>query len=145
MLIFRKGITFLKKVKNLKLLGNLDAKRLPIFSFLIHDEHTGYYLHHNFVSVLLNDLFGLQTRSGCACAGLYAQKLLELPQDVVEEYYLVMKDGSFECSEKESHLIFKPGFTRFNLAYFMDENTIDYILESIKFVAFFGWMFFAVL
>ena len=47
--------------------------RLPIFSFLIRHELTGLYLHHNFVCTLLNELFGIQVRGGCSCAGPYAQ------------------------------------------------------------------------
>ena len=31
------------------------------------------FLHHNYVCALLNDVFGIQARGGCACAGPYAQ------------------------------------------------------------------------
>ena len=55
------------------ILGNEKARRLPIFSLLIHHPDSGKILHHNFVSVLLNDLYGIQARGGCACAGPYAQ------------------------------------------------------------------------
>ncbi len=49
--------------------------RLPIVSFMI--RHGCYrFLHYNFVAALLNDLFGIQSRGGCACAGPYAQQLL---------------------------------------------------------------------
>jgi selenocysteine lyase/cysteine desulfurase len=34
------------------------------------------YLHHNFVVALLNDLFGIQARGGCSCAGPYGHRLL---------------------------------------------------------------------
>ena len=61
---------------NIALLGSHHAKRLPIFAFLIIHRETGKYLHHNFVSILLNDLYGIQVRGGCACAGPYAQDLL---------------------------------------------------------------------
>ena len=71
----RKGIDFFKKIPNLILLGNTEIERLPIFTFLIRNEETGYYLHHNFVTALLNDLFGIQSRSGCACAGPYVRKI----------------------------------------------------------------------
>ena len=47
-------------------------ERLPIFSFLVYHQESHRYLHHNFVSTLLNDLFGIQSRGGCACAGPYA-------------------------------------------------------------------------
>ncbi len=36
----------------------------------------GRYLHHNFVVALLNDLFGIQSRGGCSCAGPYGHRLL---------------------------------------------------------------------
>ncbi|CAN1342765.1 hypothetical protein LINPERPRIM_LOCUS39560 [Linum perenne] len=36
----------------------------------------GKPLHGPFVAVLLNDLFGIQARGGCACAGPYGHRLL---------------------------------------------------------------------
>ena len=33
---------------------------------------TGKLIHHTFISTLLNALFGIQSRGGCACAGPYA-------------------------------------------------------------------------
>ena len=58
---------------NITILGSSSVHRLPIFSLLVHHWDSGKLLHHNFVSVLLNDLYGIQTRGGCACAGPYAQ------------------------------------------------------------------------
>ena len=58
---------------NLLILGSMEVERLPVFSFLVRHPATGYYLHHNYVACLLNDLFGIQARGGCACAGPYAQ------------------------------------------------------------------------
>ena len=52
---------------NIELLGNTKAERLSIISFVV--RHDGQYLHHNFVVALLNDLFGIQSRGGCSCAG----------------------------------------------------------------------------
>ncbi len=49
--------------------------RLPILSFMIK-HGSSFFLHYNFVGALLNDLFGIQSRGGCACAGPYAQHLL---------------------------------------------------------------------
>ena len=49
-------------------------RRLPIVSFMV--AAGGRFLHYNFVVALLNDLFGVQTRGGCACAGPYGQRLL---------------------------------------------------------------------
>ena len=62
-----------KRNGNFIFLGSTKADRLPIFSFLIVHPKTGKMLHHNFIAVLLNDLYGIQARGGCACAGPYAQ------------------------------------------------------------------------
>ena len=70
---FRKAVSKWRSVESLVLLGNLDVPRLPIFSFLVRHPHTGLFLHHNFVCAVLNDLFGIQARGGCACAGPYAE------------------------------------------------------------------------
>ena len=37
-------------------------------------------LHGPFVATLLNDLFGIQARGGCACAGPYGHSLLDIDQ-----------------------------------------------------------------
>ena len=52
---------------NIEVLGSHDLPRLSIVSFVV--RHEGRYLHHNFVVALLNDLFGIQARGGCSCAG----------------------------------------------------------------------------
>ena len=54
---------------------------------LIHHPDSGKILHHNFVSVLLNDLYGIQARGGCACAGPYAQ--------VTENHYISLVPRDF--------------------------------------------------
>ena len=62
-----------ESVPELMVVGPQSVSRLPIFSFLIHHPTSGLYLHHYFVSALLNDLFGIQARGGCSCAGPYGQ------------------------------------------------------------------------
>ena len=59
---------------SIEILGSPDAERLSIVSFVV--RHDGRYLHHNFVVALLNDLFGIQSRGGCSCAGPYGHRLL---------------------------------------------------------------------
>lgn len=70
---YRQAFQVWHKNPNITILGNHKARRLPIFSMLIYHQESGKFLHHNFVSVLLNDLYGIQARGGCACAGPYAQ------------------------------------------------------------------------
>ena len=59
---------------HLEILGNPDAPRLPIVSVRVH--RAGRVLHHEFVVTLLDDLFGIQARGGCSCAGPYGHRLL---------------------------------------------------------------------
>ncbi|CAL1141449.1 unnamed protein product [Cladocopium goreaui] len=56
------------------------SPRAAIVSFMIRYGNApgGLYLHYNYVVALLNDLFGIQARGGCACAGPYGQRLLGL-------------------------------------------------------------------
>ena len=49
------------------ILYNDNVEHLPILSFNLSD------LHYNFVVVLFNDLFGIQTRGGIGCCGLLAE------------------------------------------------------------------------
>lgn len=48
-------------------LYNDDSEHLPILSFHLSN------LHYNFIVVLFNDLFGIQTRGGIGCCGLLAE------------------------------------------------------------------------
>ena len=69
----RRALALWENSSNLIILGNTAVSRLPIFSFVMRHPVSGLMLHHNYVCALLNDLFGIQARGGCACAGPYAQ------------------------------------------------------------------------
>ena len=75
--LVNKAMEKFKNIPGFHLLGSYFLQRVPVFSFLVFHEHSGLYLHHNFITQILNYLFGLQCRSGCACAGPYAIDLLE--------------------------------------------------------------------
>ena len=62
-----------KRVDELVVVGPHSIPRLPVFSFLIRHVPSGRFLHPNYICALLNDLFGIQVRGGCSCAGPYAQ------------------------------------------------------------------------
>jgi selenocysteine lyase/cysteine desulfurase len=78
--ILRMAKERLHGMENLILLGPTDLPKLPILSFLIKaPAKLGVgYLHHNFICFILNDVFGIQARGGCACAGPYVEHLLGL-------------------------------------------------------------------
>lgn len=81
--------------------GN-DVPQLPIFSF--HAAH----LHYNFVVVLLNDLFGIQTRGGRACDGLLSDYILD-------KYHI-------------------DGFCRVSLHWTMSRQQIQTIFQAIDYI-----------
>lgn len=108
-------------------LGHQTAPRLSITSFRIHTEHG--YLHHGFVTALLNDLFGIQVRGGCSCAGPYGHQLLAIDQNRSRRIQQALGEG-----EK----LVKPGWVRFNLNYFLAEDEVEFILNAIDFVAYHG-------
>ena len=84
-----------RKHETLFLLGSHTAPRLPIFSFIIYVPGISKYLHHNFVCLLLNDLFGIQVRSGCACAGPYALDLLNVNDAKTDIYCMFMTEDTW--------------------------------------------------
>ncbi|KAL8616796.1 hypothetical protein ACOMHN_017833 [Nucella lapillus] len=149
--LFRAAREFWSRVPNLVILGNLEVDRLPVFSFLIHHPQTGYYLHHNFVACLLNDLFGIQARGGCACAGPYAMDLLGISEEQamgIEQ--LLIEEPKQDKTKKRAppqqfgesqREIFKPGFTRLNLPYFITQDQLNFVLNAVAIVAEHGWKF----
>jgi selenocysteine lyase/cysteine desulfurase len=108
----------------IEVLGNQKAARLSIVSFRI--RHGLQYLHHNFVVALLNDLFGIQARGGCSCAGPYGHRLLAIGP--VRSHALREEIGH-GCDG------IKPGWTRINLNYFISPATADYIAAAVELIA----------
>jgi selenocysteine lyase/cysteine desulfurase len=121
----------LQRNANIELLGPAQAERLAVVSFLIKTS-SGAYLHPRLVVRLLNDLFGIQSRGGCACAGPYGHHLLNIPDDLSEQYRQTMDAGFVGV---------KPGWTRLNFNYFLDEDEFTFLLDAIEFLAEFGERF----
>jgi selenocysteine lyase/cysteine desulfurase len=118
----------------IEILGNPDpARRIGIVSFNVRDPR-GRYLHPKFVTALLNDLFGIQSRAGCSCAGPYGHRLLGIGLDVSEQYR--------EWVRKGYHGI-KPGWCRVGFHFTMDDTDADYVIDAVRFVARNGHRFLA--
>jgi selenocysteine lyase/cysteine desulfurase len=120
----RHAIKRLAAIPNVELLGSEDLPRLPILSFRIRAGSR--YLHYGFITALLNDLFGIQARGGCSCAGPYGHKLLDLDSDTSREISQLVQQG---------FSIFRPGWTRFSLNYFTSNAEIEYILDAVAVIA----------
>ncbi len=118
---------------DIEILGNPVLDRLAIVSFVVRitgPDGVRRYLHHNFVVALLNDLFGIQARGGCSCAGPYGHRLLGIDLERSHEFEREIGHG---CEG------IKPGWTRVSFNYFISEEVFDFILGAVEFVATDGW------
>ena len=109
----------------IEILGSHEARGWPIVSFCV--RHTGgRYLHHNFVVALLNDLFGIQARGGCSCAGPYGHRLLGIRPDHSQALREEITRG---CDG------LKPGWVRVNFNYFISAAAARFIVDAVDLVA----------
>ncbi len=116
-----------------RILGNPEADRLSIVSFVVRaPEHLGIgrFLHHNFVVAVLNDVFGIQARGGCSCAGPYGHRLLGID---------LATSQRFEHEISEGCEVIKPGWVRINFNYFISEEEFSYLVDAVHLMANEGW------
>lgn len=106
-------------------------RKIPIIPFNI--AHGDKYLHPKFVTRLLNDLFGIQTRAGCSCAGPYGHYLMNIEQKLSDFYRCVITNIGYTG--------IKPGWVRLNLHYALDEDELDYLIKALQFVCDYGYKF----
>jgi len=108
------------------ILGSDQADgRLGIVSFNVLDG-VGGVLHPRFVTVLLDDLFGIQSRAGCSCAGPYGHRLLNIGPSASAKYRASTLDGLHGL---------KPGWARVGFHYSMDDAEADFVADAVLFVA----------
>lgn len=92
--------TELDKIPEVRILANEHRDRLGIVSFYVEG------IHYNLLVKMLNDLYGIQTRGGCACAGTYGHFLLHVSYEYSQEITDMINLG--DMSEK-------PGWVRYSL------------------------------
>ncbi len=129
----RRAIERWDRQPNIEVLGSHSLDRLSIVSFVV--RHPGpdgsrRYLHHNYVVALLNDLFGIQSRGGCSCAGPYGHRLLGIDLERSHEFEREIGRG---CEG------IKPGWVRVNFNYFISEAVFEFLLGAVEIVASDGW------
>lgn len=120
----RRAIARLVGNPKVEILGNLEAPRLAVVSFLL--KPAGRYLHPRFVVRLLSDLFGIQGRAGCSCAGPYGHDLLGIDETVSNRYL-----GQIEAGYDG----LKPGWCRLSFHFMIDEAEFDFLLSAVEFLA----------
>ncbi|MEO6533811.1 MAG: aminotransferase class V-fold PLP-dependent enzyme [Pseudolysinimonas sp.] len=110
---------------SIQILGSPTADRLSIVSFVVK-RPGGRYLHHNVVVAILNDLFGIQARGGCSCAGPYGHRLLGIDLDQSHAFEREIAGG---CEG------IKPGWVRVSFNYFISDEVFNYIVDAVSLIA----------
>lgn len=104
----------------LVLLGNATCDRMPIASFRVRTGD-GFY-NYRLATRVLSDVFGIQARGGCSCAGPYVLRLLKIGRTAAEKLRSELREGDNTN---------KPGFVRLNLSYLMSEAEIDRVIAAV--------------
>ncbi|KAK0604269.1 hypothetical protein LWI29_013951 [Acer saccharum] len=132
----QKALQRLLPNENIPVLGNTSAKRKPILSFLIFSVNNSSRrdkpLHGAFVATLLNDLFGIQARGGCACAGPYGHSLLDFDE---------IRSHKIRSAIQKGYVGEKPGWTRISFPYYVSNEEFDFIVAAVELIAIYGQRF----
>lgn len=105
------------KIDGVKLLSNNQTKRLGAISFY-HKK-----IHFNLIVKLLSDMYGIQVRGGCACAGTYGHYLLDVSYEESKRITKNIEAG--DLSEK-------PGWVRLSIHPIMTDKEIIFIMDAIE-------------
>jgi hypothetical protein len=112
----------------LRILGSSELERLAIVSLGV--RHPRGWLHANFVVAVLSDLFGIQARSGCFCAGPYIHRMYPIDDAWSEAMHEQARSGRMGATL---------AFSRISFGYYISEAVFDYIIKSIHLLASEGW------
>lgn len=107
----------LDSIPEVKILADKHRERLAVISFYVPQ------IHYNLLVKLLNDLYGIQVRGGCACAGTYGHFLLEVSHELSEE-----------ITERINHgdLSLKPGWVRWSLHPTMTNDEVELFIKALR-------------
>lgn len=110
----------MKKKEGIHILAGHISDRLGAISFLVEG------CHYNLTVALLNDLFGIQTRGGCSCAGTYGHYLLHLDRQRSLELMKATEQGDVSL---------RPGWVRVSLHPTMSSQELAYLADALDYVA----------
>lgn len=79
-------------------------------------------MQHSFASLIFADVFGIQLRSGCFCAGPFGMQLLNLDDQTAQ---------IIEDEVSVGILRDKPGYMRLDLTFYLELFEIEYIASAI--------------
>jgi selenocysteine lyase/cysteine desulfurase len=110
--------------RQIEILGDTRPDRLAIISFGL--RHPRGYLHANYVAAVLSDLFGIQARSGCFCAGPYLHRICGIDDEWSDGMVSEIVGG---------HEGAKLAFTRVTFNYYMSETAFEYVVHAVHLLA----------
>jgi selenocysteine lyase/cysteine desulfurase len=108
----------------IEILGNPDSERLAILSVGL--RHPRGLLHANFVVAVLSDLFGIQARSGCFCAGPYIHRMYPIDDDWSQRMDAEVGAGRMGA---------KLAFTRLSFNHVVSDAAFEYVLAAVHLLA----------
>lgn len=115
---------FEEEGKKLKVIiyGEESLKKRGNVITLSIEEDREHRLHYNTISLVLSDIFGIQVRSGCFCAGPYGMLIdHETVWDDIEIRKIVKE-------VEKGNLTHKPGYIRLDLPFYFTKCEISYIV-----------------
>ncbi|HKK80657.1 MAG TPA: aminotransferase class V-fold PLP-dependent enzyme [Prolixibacteraceae bacterium] len=106
----------LETIPGINILAGHNKNRLAIVSFFVDG------IHHNLMVRLLSDLFGIQARGGCSCAGTYGHYLLHVDKIISHKISTRIDNGDMSL---------KPGWVRLSLHPTTSDAEVDIIINAI--------------
>ncbi|MFK8038236.1 MAG: aminotransferase class V-fold PLP-dependent enzyme [Crocinitomicaceae bacterium] len=106
-----------QSIPEITILDGKHTARLGVFSFTVKD------IHYNLMVRLLNDLFGIQTRGGCACAGTYGHLLLN---------YSSQESELINCSIQSGDQSERPGWIRLSIHPTTTNSEVETMINAIQ-------------
>lgn len=106
----------------IEVLGRTADKHLPIVSFRMRAP-AGHFVHHQLVTRIMSDCFGVQARGGCACAGPYVHRLLGIDDVRSQAIHQAIRLGAE---------LDKPGFVRVNFSPLMIDAELETLIACVE-------------
>lgn len=110
----------LKNQPEISILADHIEERLGVISLNIGN------LNHDLAVKLLNDIYGIQSRGGCSCAGTYGHYLLKIDHQKSDEIIDKLEHGA--CG-------IKPGWVRISIHPTTTNAEIEFVCESIIYLS----------
>lgn len=116
-ILLHRALEGLEAIPGVTVLEAGQRERQGIISFTIKDVHYGLAV------TLLSDLFGIQTRGGCSCAGTYGHYLFGIDQPTSKRITAAIDSGDHSA---------KPGWVRISLHPTMTDHELEQVLYALN-------------